>query len=820
MRDPLLIPALGFGIGLIVQMGIPGSGVQAGVWALVGTLMLLVGRNSRRPLRLILSGVVSVAGGIGYLHWRMDASPMILETGPDGYALFEACVVEPPQLAPDRASMIVEIGPEARARLSIRIRPGEPVPVFRYGQRVEFVARARTPRRFENPGSFDYPDYLARRDIFWLFSARPEEVKVLGGRCGHPVWHTLYGWRAGLAGRIDRVFPEHSAMARALLIGDSAALDRQVTDAYRQTASYHALVISGMHLSLIATALLALLRWLPVRPWLRILPVLALVWIYTGINGMAIPLERAAVALTLLLPVRMLYRKARPINLLAAAWLGFLIWDPQLLRDGSFQLTFAAVAALILVAAPAVETWIHPWGTALRRLGDPDAGMKMERRTAAIRTELRLVAETAWLAAGIPFQTCCQLLTWMRPLTWLVAAVLTATAMQLALFPIQATMFHQFPVTGLAASVAVVGILTAAVPALLVAVALPIPLLRGLGQGMLEVAQGMAETLAALEPMPRVPNLPWIVLGLATLAILLAAWSVRSGRWRATGVVVCLTLAFPFACSRPAAQQRMEMAVLDVGQGDSILLTMPDGQRVLVDGGGIPVFKGMPKPRIDIGEDVVSPYLWSQGIGRVDILVSTHQHDDHLQGLLAITRNFRPREIWTGALSRTETWQQLEPVLQRRGTAVRELRTGFEQRFGHARIRVAWPPPDYEKKDDATNNDSLILLAELGERRFLLTGDAEGVAESRLVEDRLPRIDVLKVAHHGSKTSTSDEFLDQARPTFAILSLGRDNLYRFPHPGVLERLRQRRVMTLRTDQKGLIRISTDGRDLELATHRP
>jgi competence protein ComEC len=202
----------------------------------------------------------------------------------------------------------------------------------------------------------------------------------------------------------------------------------------------------------------------------------------------------------------------------------------------------------------------------------------------------------------------------------------------------------------------------------------------------------------------------------------------------------------------------------------------------------------------------------------VDVLAITHMHDDHAGGAPAIIRNFRPAELWVGAAPACPAWEKIRRAATEMGTVIRHLRAGDMRRFGPASVTALAPRREYIPKDKPHNDDSLVLLVHIGRHRFLLTGDLETTGELLLAEaGAIPDVDVLKVAHHGSRTSTTDDLLDAARPRFALISAGADNTYGHPHPTVLDRLWLLGTRTFRTDAHGRLLVTSDGKHLRIET---
>jgi len=257
-----------------------------------------------------------------------------------------------------------------------------------------------------------------------------------------------------------------------------------------------------------------------------------------------------------------------------------------------------------------------------------------------------------------------------------------------------------------------------------------------------------------------------------------------------------------------------------VGQGDSIFVAFPDRRTMLVDGGGLAGSEwiGGYRSGNDVGEEVVSPYLWSRGLKRIDVVALTHGDHDHLDGLNAVLANFNVRELWIGREDDRPGVRRLLAEARARGVAIIRKSQGDTADWDGAQASVLWPPK--ETGERLTPNDaSLVLRLSDGGAHFLLTGDIEKRTEEELIADRAPlTADFLKVPHHGSKTSSSDEFLDAVAPRFAAASVGESNPFGHPAEAVVERYAAHGVRLLRTDRDGAITLATDGSDLSLHSY--
>ena len=291
-----------------------------------------------------------------------------------------------------------------------------------------------------------------------------------------------------------------------------------------------------------------------------------------------------------------------------------------------------------------------------------------------------------------------------------------------------------------------------------------------------------------------------------------------------TLILAIVIIFHPFSAPRPDG--RLHIDFLDVGQGDSAFITFPDGTTMLVDGGGRMQFRKKDEDELaadfvpdspGIGESVVSPVLWNKGYSHIDYILATHADADHIQGLADVASNFDIGETLFGREPQNdpEFWA-LKSVLDRRHIACKLISRGNQMNFGGAIVEVLYPMRDASPDAVSDNNHSVVLRIVYGNRAFLLTGDIESDAERELVDGGgILRSDLVKVPHHGSRTSSTSEFVQAAHPTFAVISVGRHSRFGHPHKQVVERWFAAGAEVMTTGEKGTISVSTDGHDIEI-----
>ena len=809
LHEPLIPPLLAVISGILFVRAFGFDATTALACATATTLLWLLARHKQANIAAFLAGNAILFWLATSSASRINPKPVI-EAAPHELISLTGCITSLPQREAERLFFIFAVAPNARLRVSLYLKPEEPSPAWAYGHQLQLPLRIKPIHNAGNPGNFDAEQYFAHRNIYWSASiAKGYPIVQIPNACGNTAQAAIYQARAWLLTRIEQISAGDrylAAMLGALLLGDNAKLEDSWTDNYRRTGTYHAIVISGIHITVLAGTLFAFLRLLQFRPLQAGTMCAILAVAYALICDLSAPVVRAAGGYLLFLAAKHFYRRGRILNLLAAVAILYLLADPAQLFEASFQLSFLAVLTLSTLGIPLIENSTALWARALRDLDKPYAEPTTQR------LELHLAIQTINQISHIPTKTLTRLTIFtLTPILWALDLFLTSAVVLVGLCLPTILFFHRLTFSSLTANLPVVFLLSLAVPLGFLAIFTG-PLLIPILKWLLYSSRAVVDWHLTWDHGDRIPDPPtWILIALP-LALLATAWSARKfPRYSAAPVAVVFAL-FAYLVTHPYSSQPnlnnglLELTSIDVGQGDSLFLATPSGHLALLDGGG------NRSTKFDTGESTVSPYLWSRHISKLDTLIASHGDLDHMGGLLAAHDNFHPKELWVSSQVSGALWQKLRNKATQSGTRIRYLSRGDRLTLGELAIETLWPPRD--EPILKSNLTSLVLLVTHGTQHFLLTGDIDQSVEARLIEDpKLQKIHYLKLAHHGSKTSSSDIFLAHTRPALAVSSSGFENNFNHPHPNTLARLADNHTLLLRTDRMGQITVLSDGKKL-------
>ena len=850
-RQPLAQLAIAFSAGICAAHYFPVGAAVLCVAGALCTLAAVIGvlkrRHSLAGVMLLLA--IGLAGAVLALQERKSDEHNELKEFLGKPVILTGVIDGPPAMAKDRLYLMLRV-----ERLDVdgstRSASGvvSLVALFKsddlhYGARIRVATTLNRSDEYRNPGVSPMTEYLDRKgyDATGVIKNRAAVTRLEDAH-GLSAYFpgALYSWREKLQREIDaRFVPETVGVLDAALLGNRYNLSRETAESFREGGTFHVLVISGQHISFIGGLVFLLLRRLTKQRVLQFAVPVATVWAYSLAVGAEASVVRAALMFTFAGVGLMLFRESTALNGLGCAALFLLVCSPKDLFDPSFQLTFLSVLAIVVIGWPVWQACaaIGAWYPS-RETPSPPACSRGLRAVC----ELLFWSERKWqreIARSpyryrlfkTPLATRLERYRMQIVLRYVFGAVVISGAVQLVLLPLMIVYFHRLSLASLVLNVvvnlllalltvfALLALLTAQLSA---AVAAPLfTLANAVNWLMIHSVDPFSHSDLASIRLPEYSGWGVLVYVLYFIPLLLAIR--RAKRWLvfAQAVLIAVVVFHPFSADIGDGKLRVDF--LDVGQGDAALITMPDGRTLLVDGGGNTDLNRSNTDKRSIGEAVVSEYLWWRGLGAVDYVLATHADADHIDGLNDVLRNFTVNAaIVARSPANDPEYAKFAQALSRTRTQLATIQSGDVIHFGNVELHVLWPLAPAQANEPSRNNDSIVFRASFGKRSLLFTGDIEKSAERTLAENANDLraandliADVVKVPHHGSKSSSTAAFVNATRATFAIISVGQKSMFGHPHREVVERWQASGARVLTTGKCGTITVTTDGTDLNI-----
>jgi len=814
MYAPALLLALPFLTGAAAAFLLPSPQIQATILAGAALLGLIAAVGSyaldnRSDLAVSIVVTAALAGlslGVTDVR-RVYRTPLAswFEATPSGTSVtLHGTLVEDASPTAAGASLLLDVAAieTAAASLPVAVRGGVRLSVagtllehglgeWRAGRRVRVPAFLRQPSAYLNPGTPDERPALARKGIVLVGSVKSAALVEVVSR-GSPLAEAAAALRAAIRRRLDdrvgRSDPKAGGVTTAVLIGDRSGLTPDDERRLQDAGTYHVIAISGGNIAILAVLSTLLARLFFIRPSPASIVTALLLVFYGAVASGAASVARAVTVAVLVLLARAIDHRVHAINVLAIAALLAVAVAPAVVLDPGFHLSFGATLG-ILLGVPRIT---RPLRSGRGRL-------------------------PGW--RQIPLA-----------LIQMFAATVCA---EMALAPISATLFGRVSFAGLFLNFAAIPLMTVIQIGGLIVAGTPAwagPVSQSAALAVRLSASALLHSAAIVEAAPWLAHdvaPPVWPLTFAYYASALALLSPRARRIAVSGYVVCssLLIAGPRLVARdavPEPSMPVRVVVLDVGQGDATLVSLPGGRALLVDAGGVAAVATGPDgfdapPGFDIGDRVVSRALRALDVRRLDGLVLTHGDPDHLLGARGVLRHLTAAAIWEGVpVPPHPGLRALIEFARSESITWRTVRAGDTERVGQVEVRVLHPPsPDWERQR-VRNDDSIVLEIRVGMASIVLPGDIGREGERAILPRLEPdRLVVLKAPHHGSATSSGLELLERLQPRVVIFSCGRNNRFGHPHPAVVERYRAMGTAIYSTAEDGAVFVETDGERVEV-----
>ncbi len=792
---PIVPPLFAFITGIIIRSYYPIGNVLALIAFLFVLALLYVYRSRCRWFVIVpffLLGIIFTSGALQDQFTSSHITNFIdLVHGPMGTKV-EGRIYDVESSPGDRSRLYIDadrvIFADKKIDVYGRILLTVDAPVVRVtpGDKIRFMSRLKRPRNFGNPGEFNYTGYLKKKGIYVTGFVNSEKWIVRLSEGGGWFRERITGIRSDIEGVIESGATDNAAVLKALFLGRKGEVPKSVREGFARTGIAHLLAISGLHIGIVTLIVYTLALWIlrnsercmlafnikKAATLLSIPPVL----FYAVIAGFSLPTMRAVIMVIVFLVALILDRERDIYNTMAIAALVILLIAPTSILDASFQLSFAAILAIVFIT-PRLRMIFKREDTLETILMGKSVSLRIKEKISYIL----MVSIAAFLGTA----------------------------------PIVAYHFRLLPIVGSVANLVIVPLIGfLVVPLGLMAVSL-IPLSHSLASILIWGADKVLgfsiwlNGIFAMIPFAAIrvarPTISEIVL--IYLTILVSVFAITSKKMRLMLPIFLLPLLviYGYRYYKTNYDPDLKITFISVGQGDAALVELPYGKRMLIDGGGFY------NPMFDVGERIVAPILWDKGINKIDYMALSHPQMDHAGGLLYISKNFDIGEFWwngdDGLTGLRESLQEKGVPMAIKDTAAKPMDiNGVAVEFLH---------PGKDSLLDK-NNRSLVIKLKYGDVSIIFSGDIEEEGERELLSRGLDlKTTILKIPHHGSRSSSTEEFVKALNPDIVVASVGYNNPFGFPHKEIIKKYRKKGALIYRTDKEGAITIETDGSDINV-----
>ncbi|MBX7055296.1 MAG: ComEC/Rec2 family competence protein [Pyrinomonadaceae bacterium] len=882
-RQPLTWLAAVFAGGILLAnlVNFPSSvSIALCLFSGITALILRAGRIATAFALLAFFSAGMIAVGIERAGFRTDRVRVLLDNGSIATGapiVMEGVLSRSPEPRPDGliadidASKITfrrsERSVSGRVRLYVPLTNGvdNADQGLGYGTSVRVACRISRDDGFLDPGVKPRRQLLDRIGIDATCNAKSRLlVEPIAEEQVFVPLKWAYEARAGLIDVFRRELSQPAAgVMIASLLGNKFFLDKRTADLFREGGIFHILVISGLHITFIGGLLLLFIRLFTDDRWIQFGVTVVVMWSYTFAVGGDLPVVRATIMFTVLLFSFVIYRQGGLLNSLGGCAIALLVWQPSAIFDPSFQLTFVSVGAIVVLAYPIIEMLrrIGSWTPTTASPFPPNVPAWLARsceiifwNPAAWSIEAKQQIWSAVLYRG-------EMPKWLthgglqRALRNVIEGLIVSTVVQVCMLPLSVVYFHRVSLSAVILNlwvglfIAIESFAAVLGAVLLIAgrpLAVPFFRIAEFADSIMLAAPGMmSDNGWASFRLPAYAGhasalylfyfVPILILAFGVAALDPFKTRAIEVQWRRAMAVAggsavlmaALIIFHPFSAGRPDGNLHLD--ILDVGQGDAALVTFPNGTTMLVDGGGRFDYRDNDPNGDDfepdvrgIGESVVSEVLWHKGLSGIDYILATHADADHIQGLTDIAGNFSVKKALIARLPLDDPdFAAFAEKVRRRGITTEFAARGDVLRIDGVTVEVLLPAADERQNTVWGNDQSIVLRISMGSFAFLLTGDIESAAERELVTGGgTLRANLVKVPHHGSRTSSTDEFIRAVGATQAVISVGRSSPFGHPHPEVVGRWRAAGANVLTTGERGMISISTNGREMWMQAFVP